>query len=280
MTRHRGTATAPGTDGVDLARAEGVALHLASWAAEEMVRAARSGPLEVETKDHPADLVTPVDRRIEAHVRWVLAEQFPGHGVRGEESGGPAGTGARPLWLVDPVDGTVNFAHGLGWSSFALALLDVDGTPLVGVVADPWRGETFSAVRGGGARCNGAPVHAGDTRSLAGQLVLTELSAHLPWPGMAELVLALAALHCTTRIMGSSALSLAQVAAGRAAGAVLGSDEPLDTAAGRLIAVEAGARVTVVRPGAGREGTASVLVASAPRVAALVRRAAGVPDRG
>ena len=278
-TAANGTA-GPGPGGhlsaFDLVRAEGGARALAGWAVEQLTTAAQRGPGPVEAKDHPADLVTPVDRAVEAHVRSVLAEQFPAHAVLGEETGGPADAGGRPLWLVDPVDGTTNFAHGIAWSSFALALLDGDGTPQVGVVADPWRGETFTAVRGHGARCNDAPVTSGDARTLAGHVVLTEWSAHRPWPGMNEFLAALADRYCTSRIMGSSALSLVQVAAGRAAGAVLGSDDPLDTAAGRLIATEAGAAVSTHRASRDRDpsGTVTLLVAAVPALAGELRHLA------
>jgi fructose-1,6-bisphosphatase/inositol monophosphatase family enzyme len=196
----------------------------------------------VATKAHAADLVTDVDRAVERHVREVLAAEFPAHVVVGEEEGGTARAGV-PCWYLDPVDGTTNYAHGLGWSSFSLALA-LDETPLVGVVADPWRGEVWSARA---ATLDGVPLRLDDAppeqgTALAGTLVLTEWAAHVPFPGQPELLADLAAQHVTTRVLGSGTLSTVSVGAGRAAGCVIGDFHPEDHLAATLIAREAGAR--------------------------------------
>ena len=230
-----GAGTGIGTD--DLRQAVRVAAELATLAIDEMTAAPSGAP---RRKAHPADLVTDADERIEARVRKVLAERFPRHGVRGEEHGIRDGAAGAPVWLVDPIDGTTNHAHGIAWSSFALALVD-GGAPLVAVVADPWRREIFSAVRGQGTLLDGIPVRACGATSLAGQVAMTEWAAHEPWPGMATVLAGLSHRYCTVRIMGSTALSLAQVAAGRAALAVIGPTGDLDALAATLIAVEAGA---------------------------------------
>jgi myo-inositol-1(or 4)-monophosphatase len=229
------------------------AVGLAAWATERM----RTGPVTRATKANPADIVTDTDTAIERYVRDRIAERFPGHGVTGEELPDTPGS---PVWYVDPVDGTTNYSSGLGWCSFTLALADESG-PLLGVVADPFRGETFTARRGSGAFLNGAPIRCGDWRSLDGTVLLTELSGHQPWPGAFAMISALAARHCTVRVMGSSALSLATVAAGRAAAVVLGEYHPVDAMAGLLIAREAGAVIDMTTPG---------VIAAAPGVARLV----------
>ncbi|WP_330348850.1 inositol monophosphatase family protein [Streptomyces sp. NBC_00582] len=222
----------------DLDRALRVATELAAWASET-IRGART--TAVRRKASPADLVTDTDEAVERHVRAVLGEAFPGYGIVGEEYGTTEGAGSAPTWVVDPVDGTSNFAHGIGWCSFSLGLAAPDGTPLLGVVADPWRGETFTAVRGGGAHVDGVPVRAADHTTLTGHLFLTEWAAHAHWPGMDALLTELSARHCTVRVMGSTALSLVQVAAGRATAAAIGEFHHVDGLPALLIAQEAGA---------------------------------------
>ncbi|KOV59348.1 inositol monophosphatase [Streptomyces sp. MMG1121] len=216
-----------------------VATELAAWAAEAIRRPHGGG---VREKAGPADIVTRTDEAIETHVRSVLRAAFPAHGVEGEEYGvvEPAGPHA-PHWVVDPVDGTTNYAHGIGWCSFSLGLVAADGTPLLGLVADPWRGETFTAIRGRGAELNGTRIQAATHTTLTGHVFLTEWAAHAHWPGLDTLLTALSRRHCTARVLGSTALSLAQVAAGRATAAAIGEFHAVDGLPAYLIAVEAGA---------------------------------------
>jgi fructose-1,6-bisphosphatase/inositol monophosphatase family enzyme len=226
-------------------------------------------PAEVSTKKGPSDFVTEIDRAVEQHVREVIADHFDDHSVIGEEFGATGSTVAEYRWYVDPVDGTTNYAHGVPWSSFSLGLVDGAG-PAVGVVADPARGELFSAVRGGGARLGGLPIRCSETTEVAGSVLLTEWAGHQAWPGFLPMLDTLAKAECTTRIMGSSALSVATVAAGRADAVVLGGYNTWDVAAGVLIAREAGVR-TLGRdgaelpavPGAGDHG----LLAATPGIA-------------
>ncbi|MEU6352794.1 inositol monophosphatase family protein [Streptomyces sp. NPDC047072] len=225
---------------VDLDRALRFATELAAWASET-IRRPRDPRDAVREKDGPADIVTATDEAVERHVREVLAAAFPEHGIVGEEYGTTEGRPDAPHWVVDPVDGTTNYAHGLGWCSFSLGLAAPDGTPLLGVVADPWRGETFSAVRGRGAFLNGRPTRAAGHTTLTGHVFLTEWAAHAHWPGMDALLAELAERHCTVRVMGSTALSLVQVAAGRATAAAIGSFHHVDGLPALLIAREAGA---------------------------------------
>lgn len=222
------------SDALDVAR------ELARWAIES-ISSHRLQAGDISTKADPTDYVTVVDRSVELHVRDVLGERFPGDRVVGEEMGDGGGDSTR-VWYVDPVDGTTNYVHGLPWSSFSLALADGSG-PVVGVVADPHRGEIFSAGRGEGAWVNATPARCADSSTLEGGVLLTEWSAYRPWDGMLPMLEALSFLGCTTRIMGSSALTLASAAVGRASAAVLGGFNTWDVLAGVLIAREAGARV-------------------------------------
>ena len=223
-------------------------------------------------KDGVADWVTSTDLAVERLVRAVLGQRFPDDAIVGEELENAPFAAGHPVWYVDPVDGTTNFANGLRWCSFSLALADGAGMA-VGMVADVWHAEIFSAARGQGARCHyGAgpalgrgtapgegpvgrsegpvgwrevPTHCRRDTSLAGGVVLTELAGTVPWEGMTGLLEELGRQWCATRLLGSSALCLASVGAGRASAAVLGRANPIDVAAGALIAHESGAVVHV-----------------------------------
>jgi myo-inositol-1(or 4)-monophosphatase len=244
-----------GLTDAELDRALDVARELADWACETIRRPRRTDDIPRE-KASPADIVTATDEAVETHVRAVLRRAFPGHGIEGEEfgtegsvtegfgtegSGSEDGAPAAPRWVVDPVDGTTNYAHGIGWSSFSLGLADAMGRPLLGVVADPYRGETFTAVRGRGAELNGVRIRAAAHTGLRGHVVMTEWAAHAPWPGMPDLLAELSARWCTVRVMGSTALSLAQVAAGRATAAVIGGYHAVDGLPALVIGQESGA---------------------------------------
>lgn len=230
---------------------------------------------EITTKHGPSDYVTVTDRAVEHLVRETIHQRFPDHTVVGEELGVMGDAEAEFVWYVDPVDGTTNFAHGLPWSSFSLALRDESGGA-VGVVADPYRREVFGAARTRGARLNGRPIRSRTDTTLAGAVVLTEWAAHRPWPGMEQMFLELSAKLCTTRIMGSSALSVASVGAGRAAAAVLGGYNTWDALAAVVVAREAGVLILGrdglehdLPPG---EGPTGGLLAVAPGVACELHR--------
>lgn len=235
---HPDAADRPDAADVDLDGALDVALEAAAIA----IRLTRETPIgAVRAKRDAADVVTEVDTAVERAVRDLVSSRLPGHVVVGEEYGGEAGVG--PTWYCDPVDGTTNLAAGLPWTSFSLSLA-VRGRPLLGVVADPWRGEVLHAVTGQGAYLDGARIDLPPGRqALAGAVVLTEWAAHTPWPGQLALLASLAERLCTTRIMGSSTLALASVAAGWALGGVVGEFHPEDHLAATLLCHEAGLAV-------------------------------------
>lgn len=231
-----------GAGGVNLDAALAVARELAQWAIDF---ASGTDPGEILTKKDPADLVTEVDVAVERHVREVIGELFPSHGFVGEEMGGEALPGI-PCWYLDPVDGTTNFANRVPWNAFSLALL-VDHTPLVAVVADPWRADLFEAVTGRGAKLNGrtltvpaASGAGGAADPLSGHIVSTELASHQAWPGMLDMLEELSSRHCTVRIMGSGTMTMVGIAAGRGVGSVIGTFGPVDHLAAMLIVIEAG----------------------------------------
>ena len=214
--------------------------ELARWAIDRIPT--RPGRDQISTKTSDADWVTETDLAVERHVREVVAGRFPNDRIVGEEYGSTDADGARATWYIDPVDGTTNYVHGLPLSSFSCAVLDDEGAA-IGAVADPYRRELLSAVRGRGARRNGDDMHCVETSTLTGGIFLTELTMQSLWNGMTQLMRSLAQAGCVTRILGSNALSLASVGAGRALATLIGEFGPVDCHAGTLIASESGAAV-------------------------------------
>lgn len=232
-----------------------VAGRLANDAAE--VITATAGRLAFPgAKTHPFDWVTETDRTLERHTRRVLAAEFPGCSVLGEEYGGAGADGealllpGNPggpelLWIVDPIDGTSNYVAGVPWCCYSLALVDAQG-PLVGVVADPYQGQIYAAARGLGARANGRPLPPSTLDSLAGALVFAEPGKPGRRPELAGLIDRVRAAHAGVRVVGSSALAITQVALGRAAAAILPSAGYFvwDVAGALSLALEAGMTVS------------------------------------
>jgi myo-inositol-1(or 4)-monophosphatase len=227
---------------IDLEKAMVIARDLGTWA---IMVASSMDPGEISLKKNPADIVTEIDVMIEAHVREVIAANFSGHNFVGEEMGGSFQADT-PSWYLDPIDGTTNFANRMPWSSMSLALA-FNRTPLVGVVIDPWRNSLFEAQAGRGAKLNGREIHVEDQTGIANPLssriVATELAAYQPWPGMLNLLSALAENFCTMRIMGSGTLTVVGVSVARGVGSVIGHYSPIDHLAATLIVHEAGGAV-------------------------------------
>ena len=214
--------------------------ELARWAIDRIpARPAEDG---IATKTSAADWVTETDLAVERHVRDAVRERFPQDRIVGEEFGTTDAETPPATWYVDPVDGTTNYVHGLPWSSFSCAVVDGAGTAL-GAVADPYRREVLSAVRGRGAYRDDEPTRCAEADTLVGGIFLTELTMQWVWDGLPGLMRRLSDAGCVTRIMGSNALSLASVGAGRALATLIGEFGPVDCQAGVLIAAEAGAAV-------------------------------------
>jgi myo-inositol-1(or 4)-monophosphatase len=195
---------------------------------------------QVSTKSWAADWVTETDLAVERLVREAIAERFPDHRIEGEEFGVSGSDDAPASWLIDPVDGTTNYVHGLPMSTFSLSVSDEAGAAAA-LVADPYRREVLSAVRGRGALRDGEPTRVSDAQTLMGGIVLTEYQAQSIWHGMAEAMQALADAGCVTRIMGSNAFSISSVGAGRCVATAIGGFNPEDCLGAALIATEAGA---------------------------------------
>ncbi len=240
------------------------ALALASRLAREAGRIQLEHLDAVERIDYKTarDVVTEVDHLCEAEILRGIRDAHPHDAILAEESGTHAGAAGEQCWIVDPLDGTVNYANGLPLFCVSIALA-VGREPVLGVVYDPTRDELFSAVRGGGARCNGEPVRNPEKERLSDCLVMIG-----PWRGGAGTADArVAAAIRAARSVGTAALSLAYVATGRFDAFLQRDTLSLwDVAAAGLIAEEGGATVTAASGGPWfdpdrRSGTIGVLAA-------------------
>lgn len=221
-----------------------VAVEAAS-AAGVVLRDAFGGEQEIRYKGE-VDLVTDVDERAERMIHEMLRGAFPGYGILAEEGGRTAGEG-EARWIVDPLDGTTNFAHGLPIFSVSIAL-ERSGAVVLGVVHDPMAGETYVAERGAGATLNGEPIRTSNTGELGEALLVTGLPYdRADMPPALELFGRLALVSRGMRRLGSAALDLCYVAAGRLDAYFERGIHAWDIAAGSLILEEAGGRVTDYR---------------------------------
>jgi myo-inositol-1(or 4)-monophosphatase len=193
------------------------------------------------------DLVTEVDFECERMFRDVIAERFPDHDVLAEElsADGSEPTGSSHRWVFDPLDGTTNYAHGLPIYCASLAL-EVHGRATVGAIFDPTRHELFTAELGQGAFLNGTPLHVSVTTHLLDALLVTGFpyDVHAHTSELVQLFGAFLGCARAVRRLGSAALDLCYVAAGRFDGFWERHLKPWDVAAGALIVSEAGGRVT------------------------------------
>jgi myo-inositol-1(or 4)-monophosphatase len=225
---------------------------LGHWAARDKltVTAKRAG-----------DFVSEADREAEACLRRGIAQAHPADGWLGEESGAAAG-GAR-RWIVDPLDGTTNFLHGIGHWAVSVAL-EEEGTLTVGVVHDPLRGETFAAARGCGAALNGSPLTVSATAGMREALFGTGIPfGDMPHIDDHAADIARLMPHCAgVRRMGAAALDLAYVAGGRLDGFWERRLQPWDIAAGLVLLREAGARVQGWTPRERPEVSGNVIAAT------------------
>lgn len=217
------------------------------------VRAARAGadivqtgffePLETELKG-AVDPVTQVDRDSEAAIRSVISSHFPSDSILGEEGGGDDWRSSR-VWIVDPLDGTVNYVHRVPQVAVSVALWD-RGRPIVGVIIDVARNDEYVAVAGEGASMNGSEIAVSETTRMEDALVVTGFPYDRREKASDYLAVVEEVMKVTrgTRRLGAAALDLAWLAAGRFDGYWEhgGSHgiQPWDVASGMLLVTEAG----------------------------------------
>jgi myo-inositol-1(or 4)-monophosphatase len=212
--------------------------------AGELQMAQFGGDFQIDKKG-TIDLVTEVDVAVERMFRALVAERFPDHQILAEELGGAAIAPAGPCWVFDPIDGTTNFAHGLPIFCSSLAL-EIDGVAQVGAIYDPTRKELFTAERGGGAFLNGKPLRVSSASHLVDAMLVTGFpyDIHSRVEEIVGLFGAFVGQVRAVRRLGSAAIDLCYVAAGRLDGFWETDLKAWDIAAGALIVAEAGGTVT------------------------------------
>ena len=219
----------------------------AARAAGVLLRRHAGRPGEVRHKGSYIDLVTEVDRAAEQLIYRHIHRRFPGHTFLGEEATVHrlAARKTAYRWIVDPIDGTTNFVHGV--PTFAVSIgVEERGRLVAGLVYDPMRRAEFTAIAGGGARLNGRRIRVSRVRRLQDALLSTGFAPRFrndPAPFLARFVDFQRTTHAVRR-NGSTAISLAYVAAGRFDGFWESDVHPWDIAAGVLLVREAGGRVT------------------------------------
>ena len=244
-----------------------LAVEAATTGGELALRRRREGVEVAATKTSVVDVVTAADREVEALIRARIAEARPGDAFLGEESEAAAGSTGL-TWVVDPIDGTVNYLYGIPRWAVSVAVVEGDDpatwTALAGCVVNPPLGEVYAASHGGGAALGGAALSAGSPDSLAVALVATGFA----YDARTRMDQATAAAQVIgsvrdLRRAGAAALDLCDVAAGRLDGYWERGIMPWDFAAGALIAAEAGA---IVRADDVRDGR-RLVTAAAPTIA-------------
>ncbi|HEY3064432.1 MAG TPA: inositol monophosphatase family protein [Methylomirabilota bacterium] len=239
---------------VDLARAAG-----------QLLRRELVGSRQISYKGAPTNLVTEMDGRSERLIVEGLAQAFPDDAVLGEE-GGPRGGRSGRRWIVDPLDGTTNYAHGIPIFAVSIAL-EVEKTVVLGVVYDPSLDELYVAERGAGARLNDAAIAVSAATRLDESLLATGFPYDIRVRADNNLreYAALSVRARAVRRFGSAVLDLAYVAAGRFDGYWELTLAPWDVAAGALLVTEAGGRVTDIA-GGGLDVDAPSLIATNGRI--------------
>ena len=234
--------------GADLRVFLDAALETATRAGEVIAALSRDRFFEVRNKAG-VEIVTSADLLSDQIIREHLSSRFPRHRFLSEETAEERATDfAGPVWIVDPIDGTANYAHGHPHVAISVALA-IDGEPCIGVVHAPCLGETYTAIRGGGAWCNGRTIRVSDVSDLKRALIGTGFP-HIrdDLDGAMTRVRRLLTECQDIRRSGSPALDICWVAAGKL-DAHAESLAPWDIAAAALIATEAGARRGNLVPG-------------------------------
>ncbi len=229
--------------------------------------------LQVEKKG-AIDLVTQIDRDVERMFRALIADRFPAHAVLAEEfeARGDRQNDTEYCWVFDPVDGTTNYAHGLPIFCCACSL-EFNGKPVVAAIYDPSRRELFTAQKGQGAWLNGVPMRVSSATTLIDSLLCTGFPYSMHTEG--EYLLGLFGDFIrearAVRRLGSAAIDLAYVAAGRFDGFWEVRLNPWDVSAGALLIEEAGGRVTTLSGAPFDSRLGEVVASNGPIHAAMVQ---------
>lgn len=221
----------------------------------------------------PQDFLTETDGAVEQHIKARLAEAFPDDGFLGEETGASGGRDA--VWVVDPIDGTANFARAIPHFCISIAFV-AGGEVQCGAIINPALDELYVARRGRGAQRNGVTIRVSETRHIAATTFELGWSNRVPQSRYVATLDALLTAGANVRRAGSGALALAYVADGRSDGYAELHMNPWDCLAGLLLVREAGGAVGPFLADDGLRRGAGVLAAT-PAVAGALSAATGIP---
>ncbi|MFT9216884.1 MAG: inositol monophosphatase family protein [Acetobacter malorum] len=242
-------------------------------AAARLAMSMRPAPGGPEGKQKSAqDWLTEADGAVESFIAQRMQALFPDDGFQGEE-GGIARAGSL-RWVVDPIDGTSNYARGRNRWCVSLGLLDGD-EPVAGVIEAPALGEVYTALRGQGAFLNGKRIQASPVKDPASAMIEMGWSNRVPKPVFMEKIDAIMDLGAMPRSGGSGALALADVACGRLDGYIEIVINLWDVAAALPLLAEAGASVSPFLKEGGLTGSATILAAN-PHIAQALSSAVGI----
>ncbi|MEJ0016785.1 MAG: inositol monophosphatase family protein [Acetobacteraceae bacterium] len=248
------------------------AVRLATEAGDLALRMRPAPGAPAGTLKGNQDWLTEADGAVEQFLSDRLAASFPADGFQGEE-GGRTRSG-RLRWVVDPIDGTANYARGSARFCISLGCLDGD-RPVIGVIVAPALRETFAACQGAGATLNGAPIRVADTTDLSRATAEVGWSPRYPRATFLALADRIIATGAMPRLGGSGALALADVAAGRSDAYVELHIRLWDVAAALAILAEAGAAVSDFM-GDGGAATGGPILAAAPGIAKAIAAATSI----
>jgi myo-inositol-1(or 4)-monophosphatase len=195
---------------------------------------------QVSTKEGAYDIVTDIDRALENSLWEEIHERFPEDGFLGEEQGWRLGPTSGRDWVVDPIDGTMNFVNGLPWACCSIAVLEA-GRPTAGLIVDPYRNEVYLTLSSeGGSELNGRSRTVAEGSDLAGKVILLEVPSGVSFTVLSGVERAVRERGGTARVMGSGALAMAMTAVGRVHGVVHSGPNAWDVAAGVALVHHAG----------------------------------------
>ena len=247
-------------------------LSLVESASSIAMQGFASTGLRAPGRKGPQDFLTETDGAVELYLRERIAEAFPEDGFLGEETGGG---GSSNLWVVDPIDGTANFARGIPHFCISIAFV-AQGVTEIGMIAAPAMNEVYFARRGCGATRNGSSIHASDTSSYAAACIELGWSNRASEERYLRLMSGILGAGANVRRAASGALGLAYVADGRSDAYLELHMHAWDCLAGMLLAAEAGARISAIPvPLDGGKGGGPVL-AAVPALANSLSEISGI----